>query len=290
MAGANNTSSLELMQRTELEIAKQVDAICRRHNLRYSLIFGSLIGAVRHKGFIPWDDDIDILMPRDDFELLLQYAVDELPDYYEVQNFKLGTSKRYVSRIADKRTLIRLESYGEGNDLPIWFDIFVLDGIPDGKVARELRYLEVLWRKATCAFAAFDETVNLHRPGRPKWQQLIIDFCAATQFGHLWNLDKNLLKYDKTLKKDSTFAHKDCFCGVGTYDAKRQTWPAHAFLDLIDYEFEDTKLMAPRDFDAVLSVTYGEYMTLPPEDQRAMHRLELLKHPLMREGHRIDER
>lgn len=275
---------LQMVQQTELEMADLVDDICRRHSLRYSLAFGSLIGAVRHKGFIPWDDDIDILMPRDDYERFLRIARDELPNYYEVQHFRFGTSERYVSRIADKRTLMHLSSYGEGNDLRIWFDIFVLDGLPDGYISRQLRYLEVLWRKACASFAAFDRTVNLHRPGRPKWQQLIINLCAVTHFGKLWNLERCLEKYDRTLTRDGTFDHESCFCGAGTYGARKQTWPSSAFQNLVNYEFEGRLYLGPCDYNAVLAATYGDYMTLPPENQRTIHEIDLIEHPMIAQG------
>lgn len=72
---------MAIVQGTVLEMAVCLDAICRKHDLRYSLAFGSLIGAVRHKGFIPWDDDIDVLMFRDDLDRFLRIAPDELPDY-----------------------------------------------------------------------------------------------------------------------------------------------------------------------------------------------------------------
>lgn len=278
-----NTSltPIQMIQQTELELADSFDLVCRKHSLRYSLAFGSFIGAVRHKGFIPWDDDIDVIMPRKDYDEFFRIARDELPDYFEVQHFKFGNSKRYVSRIVDTRTLMHLSSYEKDNDIGIWLDIFVLDGLPDKGIEREFCYFEVLWRKACVSFAAFDQTVNLHRPGRPKFQQLIINFCAATKFGHLWSLKKNLSKYDRVLKRIDTFANHDCFCGAGTYDPRRQTWPADIFLDLVDYEFEGHRYLGVKNFDAILRVTYGDYMALPSENNRVVHQIGLVRHPLL---------
>ena len=279
--GDQINDSLALVQETELELCSCVDAICRKHNLTYSLAFGSLIGAVRHKGFIPWDDDIDILMPRPDFDRLLEVIGTELPPYFELQFFTFHNTHRYVARLIDHRTLIKLSSYGEGNELAIWLDIFPLDGIPDNGFLRRLHYGRIKWHKAMCAFASFNETVNRHRPGRPLAQQLIIDFCAKTHFGSWLDIDERLAKYDKALRKYGYAENGHCFCGVGTYDAKKQTWKRACFDRVVDYEFDGRSFMGPEDYDSLLSVTYNDYMTLPPEDKRVVHHIDLLEHPHM---------
>lgn len=275
----NEKTALKLVQETELGLMDYLDDFCRRNSIHYSLIFGSLIGAVRHGGFIPWDDDIDVAMPREDYERFISLVANDVPDWIEVQNFRLGTSKRYVTRIADKRTLMRLSSYTEANDLHIWLDIFPIDGLPNSKVLRGAHLLCVLWDKACCSFAAFEETVNLHRPGRPWWQQAIISFFSATHIGHLWKLDKALTNYDNALQKYPVPYGNECFCGVGTYGFARQTWPSSAFDGLTEYEFEGRSYFGPRDVNAVLSVTYGDYMQLPSEENRVIHQIDLIEHP-----------
>lgn len=272
--------ALAIVQGTVLEMATCLDGICRKHDLRYSLAFGSLIGAVRHKGFIPWDDDIDVLMFRDDLDRFLRIAPDELPDYYEVQHFSLGNTRRYVTRIVDNRTLMRLDSYGERNDLAIWLDIFVLDGIPDGRFGRGIQYLRILWHKAMCAFASFEETVNRSRPGRAWWQQAIIEFCSITHFGSWMDVGERLKKYDAALRRYRCTEGEACFCGVGTYSGERQTWPRASLEDLVEYEFESAVLKGPRDYDSVLSATYGDYMVPPSEGHRAVHNVHVVKHPM----------
>ena len=268
-------TSTQLLQNTALGLGVQFDAICREHGLRYSLAFGSLIGAVRHHGFIPWDDDLDFLMPRPDYERFVEVAAAELPPYYRLQNYRVDGSKRYVTRLVDMRLTLRLQSYETNNDLNPWIDIFPLDGAPEGAAARKVHGLRILWHKAMCAFASFSETVNQHRPGRPRYQQLIIDFCRVTRFGSWMDIYERLDKYDRALKRYAFDACEDCVCGVGTYDVERQTWPRAAFERLVEYDFEGVRLMGAADFDAVLAPTYGDYMTLPPEDQRLMHEIEV---------------
>lgn len=272
--------TLALLQRVALDMAKAVAAICDKHELSYSLIFGSLIGAVRHKGFIPWDDDLDVAMPRPDYEKFLEVAPLELPSYYEIHNYKMGNTLRCVTRIVDTRILLKLNSYEDGNILPAWVDIFAIDGLPDKQPAKAIHYMRIQWRKAMWAFAGFESTVNKNRPGRPRWQQLIIDFCAKTHFGSHLDVYDQLDKYDKALKRYPFDYSTLCCCGMGTYSPQRQTWKRSAFEELVQYDFEGTLLMGAGDYDSVLSATYGDYMTLPPEDQRIVHELAVYKNDL----------
>ena len=278
------SSSLAQLQQTALGLGVQLDKICRKHGIEYSLGFGSLIGAVRHQGFIPWDDDLDFLMPRGDYERFVRVAADELPPHYRLQNYRVDGSKRYVTRLVDTRLVLRLQSYETNNDLNPWIDIFPLDGMPKGAVAQKIHSLRILWHKAMCAFASFSETVNQHRPGRPRYQQLIIDFCRVTHFGSWMDIYDRLDKYDAALRRYALDDCETCVCGVGTYGVGRQTWPHSAFERCEDYAFEGVELRGAADYDAILSVTYGDYMTLPPEDQRVVHSIEVLEAPAAGEG------
>lgn len=284
MRGAQLSSEdfmLKAIQNTVLDMARFLDSVCRVHDICYSLAFGSYIGAVRHKGFIPWDDDIDIIMPRSDYERFAEVVQDELPEYYEFQNFRKSGATRYLNRLIDKRTLIKLDSYESTNDLNIWLDIFPLDGIPDGRIARVMHYAHIQWCKAACSFATFSDTVNLHRPGRPWWQQTIISLCRVTRFGSWLDARRCLEKYDCVLKSIPYGTTQDCVCGVGTYDPRRQTWPTVVFETLVDWPFEETIFRAPQNYASVLGTTYGDYMTLPPKENRTIHHIDLVAHPWM---------
>lgn len=129
------------IQEVSLEILKIVADICEEENLRYYLTYGTLIGAIRHKGFIPWDDDIDIAMPRDDYEKLLRYLRDNADKYEHLELFDIRTCPEYpymIARVSDNRYVIDVKNekpYGMG----VFIDIYPLDGL--GQTEKEaLKY------------------------------------------------------------------------------------------------------------------------------------------------------
>ena len=128
MYNDKDNSELRQFQICLLEIIKVFTNICETHNFRYFMIGGTMLGAVRHKGFIPWDDDVDIGMPRPDYENFLQMVSDELPEGYEFLNYKQDALyKRYFSRIVNKNILVYNASNSKEIVEKAWIDIFPID-------------------------------------------------------------------------------------------------------------------------------------------------------------------
>ena len=130
-AGASEPLSMRDTQQIALEILHTVAQICEERNLRYYLVYGTLIGAVRHHGFIPWDDDVDIMMPRPDYDKLMEYLKDHIGEYPHLQVFNRETCPEYpymITRISDDRYEIRMENekpFGMG----VFIDIYPYDGL-----------------------------------------------------------------------------------------------------------------------------------------------------------------
>ena len=120
---------LDKIHRTELDIMREIDRICRKHNLTYFLAYGTLLGAVRHKGFIPWDEDMDIMMPREDYEQFLKVASDELPLHLMIDSYP--QNPRYFNpfaKVRNRNTLFAIRAL-QNYDGPqgLWIDIFPMD-------------------------------------------------------------------------------------------------------------------------------------------------------------------
>lgn len=123
--------TLEEMKAVELEIMDEIDAICRQHGLTYFLGYGSVLGAVRHGGFIPWDDDMDVIMPRDDYEqLIAHFDKWRTSKNYALTFCRNDTSVYQFVKIIDTRTSVKERYVSASYKTGVWVDIFPLDGIP----------------------------------------------------------------------------------------------------------------------------------------------------------------
>ena len=125
------------MQRIILGILEAIDKVCRKHNLQYFMIAGTMLGAVRHHGFIPWDDDADVALPRHDYEVLLAHANEWLPEEYELVDYEKDSHYPYqFARIQDKRTTYILRrSFKFLGGIPV--DVFPIDGMTENRLARK---------------------------------------------------------------------------------------------------------------------------------------------------------
>lgn len=242
----------------EQEILDVVHRICVEHGLRYSLAWGTLLGAVRHGGFIPWDDDIDLMMPREDYEKLLAIWTEAAPKGYILQNTRTESdfTQNFTKIRKDHTTFLQYDSertkrYHKG----IFIDIFPGDRVPANGIARKAQY-------AACA-------VNL----------LYSRGFASGFGGGIGAIEKILLK--APVEKHA--ARRECaerfisrWNGHGalqyvfpcTIQDSRRYYPANIFDDFKTIEFNSKRYMCVTDTDAVLRVNYGNYMQLPPEAER----------------------
>lgn len=259
-----------------LNIFKEVKPLLESSSTPYYLLGGSLLGAVRHKGFIPWDDDIDIGIVREDYERFLSTVAKHLPENLELRSYRDDSDHHYYfSRIVDKRFYMRREGSFITRNENLWVDIFPLDGMPNNPIVRRLHMLRLLYVRMRYHIACFDK-VNLHRPHRPLSERFVI---ALVKFFHGHggkNYKKWLVKLDNLLRR-YTVENSDWVVNfMGQYKFK-EMFPKSYYGQGNMYDFEGMKLQGPENYDAVLSQMYGDYMKEPADKDKNVHDAHLVK-------------
>ena len=262
--------SMEDVQKGSLEILKRIDEICEQLNLKYCLAYGTLIGAARHKGFIPWDDDVDIMMPRKDYDSLVQYFINHKEELkpFEIINPQVNNKCPYtISRISDSRYQLDVDNennYGIG----LFVDVYPLDGV--GNTVEEYsREKNISSRFASMCFLSTRQKVK--RENTKSMLKYIIKFPAFVVAKILGKKFFMKRLYDMAAKCDyDNSKYIGCIIWASD-DGLRGIFPKEWFNEMIEIEFEGVNFKAPKEYDKVLTHGYGDYMKLPPEKDRIAH-------------------
>lgn len=264
---------LTKLQLAEYDILKQFIKICEENNLRYYLCYGSMIGAIRHKGFIPWDDDIDVAMPRPDYQKFSKIAKDVLPAYLYFSTYELG--KEHItlsSMIMNKNKEFTLHNANKVTKSGAWIDVLAIDGAPKKGIQRKIFHLKFIYRRTMCQLSHFDEVVNLKKK-RPLSQRVFIWFAKVTKIERFINPIKAGIKYHKLLSKYDYDNSEEVATFQGD-DGLEGIVPKDVYGVGQKYKFEDIEVNGPKDFDRYLKCYYPDYMTPPPLDQRNKHNVK----------------
>ena len=258
-----NNMTMEEVHGVILKIMKKFHAYCKKYNLRYVMMYGTLLGAVRHKGFIPWDDDLDVGMPRPDYERFLE-LVSKIPISSELVMAHHSTDSNYcysIPRIYDKSTksdfsYLRKPLKGMG----CWIDIFPIDGVPYSRYGFLMQWVKRnYYRKLN--------TINLYGT---RWTKTRFRATVKEVLLQIYPFKDLLKKIDKLCK---LYTYEDSCFVREIYCAKKVTMFRKSDIDYpILMRFEEEKFWAPRNSEIYLKRIYGEnYMELPPIDKRRPH-------------------
>ena len=254
---------LRKVQLTQLEIAKEIRRVCDENDIHYFLACGTFLGAVRHQGFIPWDDDMDIGMLRSDYEKFCRIAPQKLKPQYCLQtwytepNYSLPFGKvikRGTVYLENKKTR-RLQENG------FYVDIFPYDFAPEDSVELDSYVAKLLniYR------------VKLMKSGYRPWMESD-RIIWKKRIGYLYYQLQSLFSSQKELAKNydalAVSIHNSSVILEQNAQSKPYCFPAGIFFELAEYEFEGEKFRGVKDYDTYLKLFYGDYMQLPPEDQR----------------------
>lgn len=247
------------MQMRMLEILKETHKAAKSHGLRYFLEGGTLLGAVRHQGFIPWDDDADISMPRPDYEKFIRHANEWLPPHLRLRcHLNDPDYPFYFAKIEDTRTTIV-----EGPTRPytggVFIDVFPMDGIPDDKKTRDRLYKR--FRRKCKLMHFLHRDPYKHGKGPRSWWPLLLR-RLYTRAGVAQSIADN----------NSRFGYDESRT-VGCYTPNNRTYldRERVYGNGSPVMFEGTELTGLLDNDAFLRKLYGDYMQLPPEEKRHNH-------------------
>ena len=245
------------LRKMMLDILKDVHSFCEKNDIHYLLAYGTLLGAVRHKGFIPWDDDIDIWMPRPDYDRFL--STYNHPYFKVISAYNDKTYPLDFAKVHDTRTIV-CEQGGDGN-WGIFIDIFPVERVPSESEWKKMEKAHNNYRHIV-ANQRFTRNFKLSKSaGLRKNINILIGKLAHPFI----SVNKVLLKEDAYMKR---FAAEDCrfycdFMVVRTFLLEKQVVEERTMLP-----FEDGEFYAPKQYDKWLTLIYGDYMTPPPAEMR----------------------
>lgn len=252
---------IDVLHRRILHILMAVDATCQAHGLRYYIWAGTQLGAVRHKGFIPWDDDIDIAMPRPDYEQLIAHSSEWLPEPYEFVCAE--NDPQYplpFAKIQDASTTLieRTHLHYLGG---IYIDVFPIDGVPSAKQWFHFAAYEY-WKRV---LYLIHRDPYKHGHGPSSWIPLL-SRKLYTMEGVQRKIRRLLLKCD--YEQSALVADYD--------DGRRGAMPKSVLGKPSPYQFEGHTVLGVAQYDTYLSHKYGDYMTIPDGDHQRQHNFHIL--------------
>jgi lipopolysaccharide cholinephosphotransferase len=242
--------SLDLIHKELLGQMEDIIKVCSAHHIPYAMMCGSLLGAVRHKGFIPWDDDIDLIITREAYERFAAVYPKECDEKY-----LLSRTNTWTPRVMSKDPLVA----------DAFTDLFIMDYLPEGKLNRRvrltlLRFIQGMLKK----------NVDYSRFSLPQRMALFTTHILGLPF----SVEQKTAWYDSLSKR--TKQGREVHMSNGAFGLLSMTWDPKLFDDLTEAPFEHLTVLIPRDYHTVLVKLFGtDYMTPPPESERVAKHLDL---------------
>ncbi len=268
--------NLKETQEELLDLLLKFDSFCKEHKINYFLSGGTLLGAIRHQGFIPWDDDIDLMIPRMEYEKLKRIL--------NKTNTPVINPKHYTNddkyffpylRIVEPSVFVKMPFYNRYNpkkvseNLNLFIDIFPIDGVPKLKLLQKFLFLRIKYLRKFAKSSLIrvdwfgDDETFVRKIGKFIFVPVIL-LCRI--FGHKFFLDKI-----ENLIKRADFEKAEFVAACTGINGTKEIMSKKAVENYIDVQFEKYSFKAPQGYDEYLSNLYGNYMELPPEDKRISH-------------------
>ena len=261
--------SLEELKKIELDVLVEVHKVCMEQGFRYSLAGGTLIGAIRHGGFIPWDDDIDIFMPRPDYNRFIEYCINN-ETAFKLISTETDEKYAYVFAKAVNPNTTIIEGGGNRSnvDMGVYVDIFPIDGLADDIESAKKQFNKHRFRREMLI------AYNWKRYFRSKTRSIIYEpirlgFYVLSRFA---NPHKLIAKIQKQFPEGDF--DKYAFSGsVGGAYRTKEILPREVYSEYTDIQFEGKTFRTIKNYEAYLTTIYGDYMKLPPVENQVSHHM-----------------
>lgn len=264
-------NTLRKVQMVQLDIAKEIKRVCEENDIKYHLDSGSLLGAVRHKGFIPWDDDMDFGMLREDYEKFLLIAQSELGEGYFLQTWKTDSNYPYafakirkLGTVFQETAMINSSAHNE-----VFVDIFPYDSFPDEKKCQRKQGRKImLYRFAILTKRKAAPWLNHSKP----FERFLVrcKYMPAMIFSKFHDTEEMIERVEKIMTMYNG-SSTEKYYPQGSSKYGKWLINSKVFTEHIQLPFEDTTFLVPNNYCEYLTEVYGDYMKLPPMDKRENH-------------------
>lgn len=262
--------TIEELRRIQISMLRYIDEICTKNNLKYFLLGGTLIGAIRHKGYIPWDDDIDICMPIDDYMKLIKIVNESNdPNYIILNPYEHKDYYYSFAKMVNLNTVLIEDNYNRIKNMGVFLDIFPIYNMPENKKELEKFYKKFIKLEKVFfrnyGYEKYYYTNNIVK----KYLKMIIYFPE-----HIFLKKKIYNKLQETLKLMNKYkdVETNLIGNIAPPCSIEFVMRKEIYSSSVDVDFEGLKVKAPIGYDEHLKKTFGDYMKLPPkEEQIAKH-------------------
>ena len=249
----------------QFKLLEKLKDICEKEGLKYYLLGGSTLGAIRHKGFIPWDDDIDVGLARKDYEILLKVADKYLSNGERIHHYSMDSEyPDYTAKLENTNVQFTIQKATGKVRQSIWIDIFPLDGVPQNKLQRKLHFLKVLKLRRELSLCFLDNVQFNEDRSLPK--RMVLNIAKVLPTDKILNQNRLMKRIDRTLMKYPLETSVEIGNYMGAYYEK-EIMPKEIFGDGVDTIFEMDRFIVPEKTDEYLHNLYGDYMKLPPKEK-----------------------